>query len=136
MKCKQCGIEFVSRTWNHVYCTPKCLSDYGRKKYYLDVPVERRKYLACIARAKSKNMAFSIDEPSYYALLDGNCHYCGKERSFGVDRIDSKGGYTLDNVVSCCIDCNMMKHFISKDAFIAQCKKIASNHSNLKNFKK
>lgn len=34
------------------------------------------------------------------------CHYCGTEKSHGLDRKDSSIGYAEDNTVPCCEKCN------------------------------
>lgn len=72
------------------------------------------------------------------ALAFAACHYCGKIggreyrdydkkahrlisdtviRYNGIDRIDSSKGYTIDNVVTCCWDCNRAKNTMSVDDF-------------------
>ena len=44
-----------------------------------------------------------------------NCSYCdNKINELGIDRIDNKMGYTLNNVVPCCSRCNFMKHIMTK----------------------
>lgn len=46
-------------------------------------------------------------------VLDADCHYCGQHiETLGssLDRKDSDKGYTLDNVVPCCGDCNKVKN--------------------------
>jgi len=35
----------------------------------------------------------------------------------GIDRIDSSKGYTIDNCVSCCTECNYAKHEMSVDEY-------------------
>lgn len=64
-------------------------------------------------------------------LFAKNCHYCGNEPldititsgkngvfiGNGIDRINSESGYTIDNTVTCCKKCNMMKKSMSKDEF-------------------
>lgn len=42
----------------------------------------------------------------------------------GVDRISSKKGYTIDNTVSCCWKCNMMKNTLSEKDFLEHIDKI------------
>ena len=45
-------------------------------------------------------------------LIGKSCYYCGfidPERCNGLDRVDNDGGYFVDNVVSCCMYCNMAK---------------------------
>lgn len=53
-----------------------------------------------------------------------------KETVNGIDRVDSKIGYYIDNCVTCCTMCNYMKQAHSKESFLEQVKKIY-NHSLL-----
>lgn len=46
----------------------------------------------------------------------------------GVDRINNDKGYTIDNVVTCCGDCNYMKRAMSVEAFLCRVKKIHDLH--------
>jgi hypothetical protein len=64
------------------------------------------------AIAKRRGILFSIPRKDYYALRAQSCHYCGfplAPTGVGLDRLDSSLGYTLDNVVPCCDDCNRCK---------------------------
>lgn len=36
----------------------------------------------------------------------------------GIDRVDSSKGYTVDNCVSCCRECNVSKGTMSLEAFL------------------
>jgi len=63
----------------------------------------------------------------YYWQLP--CYYCGDNiETIGLDRLNNTKGYSLDNIVSCCTPCNMMKNNNTEDDFIARCKKIAKLH--------
>lgn len=57
-----------------------------------------------------------------------NCQYCGKsatkENTNGIDRVDSKIGYVIENCVSCCYTCNIMKHAFSIEYFLSHIEKI------------
>lgn len=70
---------------------------------------------------------FSLTNEQFFHLLTQNCFYCGKEPSQvkkskcsyfvynGVDRVDNSLGYTIDNVVTCCGECNSKKSGITKE---------------------
>ncbi len=91
------------------------------------------------SNAKTKNRLFAITYDDFKVLVKYNCHYCndppvarvnkkagnGFCAAHGLDRIDSKKPYTLDNVVTCCSHCNTMKLDLSYDEFKAHIKKIA-----------
>jgi hypothetical protein len=72
--------------------------------------------------AKHKIWSLTLDQ--YKKLATSPCHYCGRDpatkpttrilQSMGVfrnglDRVDNKKGYFLDNVVPCCESCNREK---------------------------
>lgn len=104
--------------------------------------------------ANHSKRKWNIDINSFEKLISSTCHYCfqkpykifnvyingkgkfrdkhkkeGAEAAYikvqGLDRIDSNGDYTLDNVVSCCMTCNFAKHIKSYDEFISWLKMIA-----------
>ena len=56
------------------------------------------------------------------------CVYCGNEiKTAGLDGIDTKKGYIVENIYSCCGWCNTMKLDYTVDDFLKQCKKILSH---------
>lgn len=75
--------------------------------------------------AKIRNLPFELTYDDYYDLTQQICHYCGNppsnvakekgqdsSRHFiynGIDRIDSKEGYSMSNCVPCCRTCNIAK---------------------------
>ncbi len=76
-----------------------------------------------------------------YARLSRNpCLYCGREpfnwTKFhaknnilynGIDRVDNSQDYTLENLVTCCKDCNGMKFNKSPDDFLEHVMRIAAH---------
>jgi hypothetical protein len=58
---------------------------------------------------KRKNREFNISLEFYEELSKKPCHYCGREGPNGADRIDNSKGYTIDNVLPCCITCNRIR---------------------------
>ena len=68
----------------------------------------------------------SFDE--FMELWQEPCVYCDAEiKTIGIDRIDSKLGYTNDNICSCCKWCNTIKLDHTVEELKEQCKKILSN---------
>lgn len=89
-----------------------------------------------MSRAKKKELEFTLNEQEFRELTSSNCHYCQKpprqnnnrkhsnpkykdKMRFkidyiynGVDRINSDLGYTKNNCVPCCGDCNLIKNDI------------------------
>jgi hypothetical protein len=64
-------------------------------------------------RAIKMGMEFSLSIEQYNEITNGNCYICGKindeNNENGMDRFNNNYGYTLDNVRSCCAECNCMK---------------------------
>lgn len=102
------------------------------------------------ANAKQKNREFTLTKEDFRTLTKMNCFYCGiepqqqggassKKRKNqnnglytynGIDRIDSSKGYTLDNVVTSCYNCNYSKMSRTQEDFINWIKR---TYLNLKN---
>jgi 5-methylcytosine-specific restriction endonuclease McrA len=73
-------------------------------------------------RAQKFNRAWKISDKCFRKLIQQPCYYCkampyhsqkGKRGTLyytGLDRVDPKEGYTLDNVVPCCRHCNQAKN--------------------------
>lgn len=77
-------------------------------------------------RAATNNMAFGLTLQDFIECAASSCTYCGDQLEYAAfDRIDSNGGYTHDNVVPCCDECNFMKRAYSEDKFFEKAFKIA-----------
>ena len=88
--------------------------------------------------AKTRGYKFNLSKPEFRELTQQPCHYCGALPSnsynhphtngaytySGLDRMDNDKGYTLDNVVPCCIVCNYIKLDASYDEFLAWIKQV------------
>jgi len=66
--------------------------------------------------------------PSTEQETNANHHEC-KFIYNGIDRIDSKLGYSADNVVSCCFFCNRAKMDRSFEDFMAWIAQLVAHHS-------
>ena len=83
------------------------------------------------ASAKKKNLCFSIKKEDFLSLTKENCFYCGINPHavitntgcageyiyIGLDRIDSSKGYTRENIVPCCKNCNYAKRTMTQEEF-------------------
>lgn len=89
--------------------------------------------------ARKKSHSFELSKEEVARLMDAKCHYCGESPSNsysvpshtitvyqGIDRVDNSKGYTIDNVVPCCIVCNKMKKAMGRSEFLLRVKTIAS----------
>lgn len=91
--------------------------------------------------AKKRGFVWELTDKDVQRLVLSNCDYCGRppsnkcypmrghsltpensQRSIvrnGIDRIDSAKGYTIDNVVPCCTQCNSAKLDSTREEFLA-----------------
>jgi len=60
--------------------------------------------------AKYRGHLFDLSVKEFSTFWQKDCSYCGSAiTTIGLDRIDSSIGYRVNNVVSCCSVCNLMK---------------------------
>lgn len=83
----------------------------------------QRKYIKIAERAIEKGCFIEFTFKQYQEFLSKPCVYCG-DNSESIDRINSKGCYTIDNVQQTCKKCNFMKYILSDEEFKAQVVKI------------
>jgi len=100
------------------------------------------KYLHYKNGAKKRGIEFNLSKDFFNEKINEICFYCGKSSSNiyknkttketyfynGIDRIDSKKGYTINNVVSCCSTCNIVKLAMPREEFLKWIEKVY-NHS-------
>lgn len=67
--------------------------------------------------------AYCGDTPQYEPSLALR-HWNGSQRLNGVDRLDSKQAYAVDNTVPCCRICNYMKRNYSVEFFVKHISKL------------
>jgi hypothetical protein len=62
--------------------------------------------------AEKKGVSFELTNENWKQLIKGKCVYCRRTPTtwFGIDRVIPSSGYVIDNVFSCCFDCNVDKH--------------------------
>lgn len=89
--------------------------------------------------AIAKGYEFQLHINDFVKIINSRCYYCGKlpyhavnvyGKKFlcnGIDRIDSKKGYTISNVVTACTYCNYSKCDSSYNDYINQINKIYNN---------
>jgi hypothetical protein len=92
-------------------------------------------------QALHRKIAFSLDLVTFSSKTKADCYYCGKPAGQfsegssnkdthyvynGLDRVNNALGYTVENTVPCCADCNRAKRTRIQDEFIAWAKRIAA----------
>jgi len=85
------------------------------------------------ANAKARELSWELTSVQFDDLMHGICFFCQRppktirkarrkdDISFtynGIDRLDNNLGYTINNVVSCCMICNRAKGNMSLEDFL------------------
>jgi hypothetical protein len=156
VKCN-CGKEWQAQVGNIVNGNTYCCGKYPCRTYkslYQDKRDPEVGYKALFyvykKHAKERNLEFYLTYEEFKHLLQQRCHYCNTlpKQVYkltkpgtneirtgvpiiynGIDRIDSKGDYTLKNTVTACKRCNVGKMDQSYDDFIQL---IINIYNNLK----
>ncbi|ABT15061.1 hypothetical protein NY2A_B662R [Paramecium bursaria Chlorella virus NY2A] len=88
------------------------------------------KYTSYMSYKSRTKRDLEITKEQYDTLREGECSYCGRDsvdgHTNGIDRVNNDVGYTVENCVSCCGDCNFAKRSSTAEDFIAKCVVIAS----------
>lgn len=84
--------------------------------------------------AKARNITWDITDDIALELMRAPCSYCGREPFHqynrctellnGLDRVDSNLGYTQENVVPACKECNQAKFDMSNEQFMDTIRRI------------
>lgn len=104
----------------------------GRKETVREMGYNRRKegctktqkYKQYQKDAKSRGVSWDLTFDEFLSLASQNCNYCGSEpknrhtnesktEEFlyqGIDKIDPTTGYSIENCVPCCYQCNLSKN--------------------------
>lgn len=103
---------------------------------------KRQAYNLYKTGANMRNLEFNLLEKDFIELTSKTCYYCGSEPSNrsgskknkgyynynGLDRVNNELGYKLDNIVTCCKDCNLAKRQLTVTEFLNLVKKIHERH--------
>eukprot|EP00243_Klebsormidium_subtile_P005969 TRINITY_DN2479_c0_g1_i11.p1 TRINITY_DN2479_c0_g1~~TRINITY_DN2479_c0_g1_i11.p1 ORF type:complete len:726 (+),score=170.98 TRINITY_DN2479_c0_g1_i11:274-2451(+) len=90
-------------------------------------------YTGYLGSARQRGIPFNLTKDQFYEQTSGDCYICGKRNtsshSNGLDRVDSKGAYTLENTKSACGNCNYMKADLALATFFSQINAVAARAS-------
>lgn len=140
-----CGVEKITNSYCLKYKKTTSCGCYQKEmflkssiKHTNDIALNGLVYEYKIG-AKRRNLEFELTHEQVKKISSENCYYCNtppfcikkvNKHSItynGIDRIDNKKGYTMDNVVTCCKICNTAKHDLSYIDFINWVMKISEN---------
>lgn len=74
--------------------------------------------------AQRRGYEWLLTDEQALTLFSGPCFYCGGPGG-GIDRMNNKVGYVIENCASCCSVCNFMKGGLSSDEFLSHVARIA-----------
>lgn len=102
-------------------------------------------YRSYLFKAKSRNLPFLLTRDEFREIIFKNCIYCGivpsrikrtKSGSTvqynGVDRANNKQGYSKENAVPCCTECNFAKGEMHADAFLKWLDRVSMFRNTIK----
>ena len=96
--------------------------------------VSGRRFRRTQRQAEDRKIPFDINIQTMNEVLEKNGFVCAlsgvklDENTWSPDRIDSKKGYTKENLQFVHKDINLMKNKFPEDYFIEMCKKVAENN--------
>jgi len=102
---------------------------------------ERKLYTTFKASSKYRDKNNSLKLEDFLKLISKECEYCGEKPLNvsqqglvyqGIDRVDNKKGYEIDNVVPCCKICNNAKHTMTKEEWDSWRLRLAKKTLNIK----
>lgn len=94
--------------------------------------------------AKDNNRSWELTDSQFDILTKDCCFFCGRlpntQRKTidsygiftynGIDRLNNDRGYTIDNVVSCCIICNRAKNNMTFKDFMTWIQDVSRKHQS------
>lgn len=97
--------QIIKKSTKQYESSFKCIQ--YRKKYRQTL---KGKYNSYKRNSKSRNISFNLTLEQFSVFWKQPCYYCKTEiETVGIDRVDNSKGYSMDNCVSCCKDCNINK---------------------------
>ena len=133
------GCQRVSDKWaTDVYTIGRSGRPFGCKVCYNKSmrrkdshPAFLKHIISYKSNAKSRGLDFDLSNDEFQAISSGDCFYCGMEPEYrtppkewqpggywsGVDRVDNSLGYSVENCVPCCRQCNWAKRDLTQEEF-------------------
>ena len=80
--------------------------------------------------AKDRGLPFELSLEQFLSFVGKSCFYCRAETTgVGLDRIDNLLGYSMNNIVPCCRQCNVAKNNHTQTSFFAMCLAVVRTHN-------
>jgi|GEM_PF-887726 len=152
--CRECGFikpleEYYGKGKDvDTYCK-ECRLEYDKRRLGKS-PSHRLMSLLGASRTRARNAGMDFDLTKEFLVRlwyrqKGLCHYTSRKMTFdgrrkpeavSIDRVDSRKGYTKDNVVLCCRVVNEMKSNMSVDDLLEMCSTILEVHNQRQEVRK
>ena len=130
MKCKSCNTVITEKNCKHTlgrsgkkykrtecnYCCNQKLKEKTKIKYSNEWFT--RKFCKLKRNAKLREKRFDITKDQYIQLYKENdkCFFCEEvEIKKTIGRVNNSKGYIINNIVICCMKCNVLKRNILID---------------------
>ncbi len=145
VKCRNCGKEYYKAKWTFGVYRCQCYKTVnGAYNFQGYKSISAIYFNSCKGNAYSRNLEFSITKEDMWQqwlkqgekcalsgiklTIERNYKKMKEGMSASLDRIDSKKGYTTDNIQWVHKDLNKMKMNYDNQYFIDMCKLIANNN--------
>lgn len=122
--CKRCGefrsLENFSSLPNPPYYRAECKRCHNYKP--------ARQYSACKEKAHRMNIYFDLSLNQFLKFQEQNCYYCNIDiKNIRLEMLNMEYGYSENNVVACCHNCQKFKNGLNHQDFIQLCYTICKN---------
>lgn len=122
--CKRCGefktLDNFSKLPNPPYLRSECRRCHNYKP--------ARNFSVYKEKAQRDQVIFTLTMDEFEGFWNKQCYYCASEiKKIRIDVLDKEKGFSVSNVVSCCIDCQKLKGDFDHDNFLNLCRKISDN---------
>jgi 5-methylcytosine-specific restriction endonuclease McrA len=142
-----CGVETEATrgnlaSGNSARCSRSCTTWVSPSRMPDGQAARNHRYAQYQRNAKERGIPWDLSVELFTSIASKECHYCGAAPANsakihrgdawvynGIDRVDSREGYSPDNVVACCFTCNRCKGARSLDEFITWARRVALRHS-------
>lgn len=100
----------------------------GKYHHYLFKNYKGTPYNKKVKECKKDKRVFELSKQQFDIISTKPCYLCGKKNTIhhqnGIDRINNKYGYILNNCASCCFTCNKIKDVYTLEEILGKMIKI------------
>jgi hypothetical protein len=119
------SINEKARAWKEKNRDSYLAQQRAYNKIYAQTP--DGKYREYKGGATKRNYEWALSKEAFMTYWQKPCDYCGDPiETVGIDRIDNSAGYTADNTIPCCYICNRAKDTMTREDYMAHCRKVAN----------